>query len=117
MRYTITESKIKDTITNYIMESFPMVGDVKYFKQKILLGSSPNTPVIDQTIIRVIFNNQNNDYERTDLIKLQKEIVSKVDGLFGLDTNKYGSEWSWDFRQIALVSLEATLTNMKRWNT
>lgn len=114
MRYIITESKIKDTITNYIMESFPMVGDIKYFKQTVLLGSSPGNPIIDQTIIRVIFNNQNNEYQRQDLIKLRNEIVSKVDGLFGLDSNSYGSEWSWDFRQIALVSLDATLTNMKR---
>ena len=114
MKYTITESKIKDTITNYIMESFPMVGDVKYLMQTVVIGSNPGGPIIDQTIIRVIFNNQNNEYQRQDLIKLRNEIISKVDGLFGLDSNSYGSEWSWDFRQIALVSLDATLTNMKR---
>ena len=114
MKYTITESKIKNTITNYIMESFPMVGDVKYLKQTVVLGSNPGSTIIDQTIIRVIFNNQNNEYQRQDLIKLRNEIISKVDGLFGLDSNSYGSEWSWDFRQIALVSLDATLTNMKR---
>lgn len=114
MKYTITESKIKNTITNYIMESFPMVGDVKYLKQTVVLGSTHGMPIIDQTIIRVIFNNQNNEYQRQDLIKLRNEIISKVDGLFGLDSNSYGSEWSWDFRQIALVSLDATLTNMRR---
>lgn len=114
MKYTITESKIKNTITNYIMGSFPMVGEVKYLKQTVMLGSSKGTPVIDQTIIRVIFDNQNNEYQRSDLVKISKEMVSKVDGLFGLDSNSYGSEWSWDFRQIALVSLDATLTNMKR---
>ena len=114
MKYTITESKIKDTITNYILGSFPMVGDVKYLKQTVVLGSTPGSPIIDQTIIRVIFNNQNNEYQRSDLIKISKEMVSKVDGLFGLDSKSYGSEWSWDFRQIALVSLDATLTNMKR---
>lgn len=110
----ITESKIKDTITNYIMGSFPMVGEVKYLKQTVMLGSSKGTPVIDQTIIRVIFDNQNNEYQRSDLVKISKEMVSKVDGLFGLDSKSYGSEWSWDFRQIALVSLDATLTNMRR---
>jgi hypothetical protein len=114
MKYTITESKIKNTITNYIMESFPMVGDVKYLKQTVVLGSTPGSPIIDQTIIRVIFNNQNNEYQRQDLIKIRNEIISKVDGLFGLDSESYGTEWSWDFRQIALVSLDATLTNMKR---
>ena len=114
MKYTITESKIKDTITNYIMGSFPMVGEVKYLKQMLMLGSSKGTPIIDQTIIRVIFNNQNNEYQRSDLVKISKEMVSKVDGLFGLDSKSYGSEWSWDFRQNALVSLDATLTNMKR---
>jgi len=114
MKYTITESKIKDTITNYIMESFPMVGDVKYLKQTVILGSSKGTPKMEQTIIRVIFDNQNNEYERSDLVKISKEMISKVDGLFGLDSKSYGSGWSWDFRQIALVSLDATLTNMKR---
>lgn len=114
MKYMITESKIKDTITNYIMGSFPMVGEVKYLKQTVMLGSSKGTPVIDQTIIRVIFDNQNNEYQRSDLVKISKEMVSKVDGLFGLDSKSYGSEWSWDFRQIALVSLDATLTNMRR---
>ena len=114
MKYIITESKIKDTITNYIMESFPMVGEVKYLKQTVMLGSSKGTPVIEQTIIRVIFDNQNNEYQRSDLLKISKEMVSKVDGLFGLDSKSYGSGWSWDFRQIALVSLDATLTNMKR---
>ena len=81
MKYTITESKIKNTITNYIMESFPMVGDVKYLKQTVMLGSTHGMPIIDQTIIRVIFNNQNNEYQRQDLIKLRNEIISKVDGL------------------------------------
>ena len=114
MKYMITESKIKDTITNYIMGSFPMVGEVKYLKQTVMLGSSKGTPVIDQTIIRVIFDNQNNEYQRSDLVKISKEMVSKVDGLFGLGSKSYGSEWSWDFRQIALVSLDATLTNMRR---
>jgi hypothetical protein len=114
MKYIITETKINSTIRNFIMESFPMVGDVKYMTQTLVLGSTEGQPRINQTIIRVIFDNKDNEYSRGDLIEIKKQIIDKVDGVFGLDTKEYGSAWGWDFRQVALVSLDATLTNVKK---
>lgn len=112
MKYLISETKMNSTIKNFIMESFPMVGDVQYYFQALILGSRGNKK-ISQTIIRVIFDNKDNRYSREDLIQLRNQIIQKVDGVFGLDTKMYGSEWGWDFRQVALVSLDATLTNVK----
>lgn len=114
MKYLISETKMNSTIRNFIMESYPMVGDVQYYSQGVTLGSTKGAPKINQTIIRVIFDNKDNRYSREDLIQLKNQIIKKVDGLFGLDTPKYGSEWGWDFRQVALVSLDAVLTNVKK---
>lgn len=113
MKYLISETKMNSTIRNFIMESFPMVGDVQYYFQTLVLGSTKGHPKISQTIIRVIFDNKDNRYSRADLMDLKNQITKKVDGVFGLDTTEYGSEWGWDFRQVALVSLDATLTNVK----
>lgn len=114
MKYLISETKMNSTIRNFIMESFPMVGDVKYMSQTLVLGSTEGQPRINQTIIRVIFDNKDNRYSRADLMDLKKQIIKKVDGVFGLESEKYGSGWGWDFRQVALVSLDATLTNVKK---
>ena len=114
MKYLISETKMNSTIRNFIMESYPMVGDVQYYSQTLVLGSTEGQPRISQTIIRVIFDNKDNRYSREDLIQLKNQIIKKVDGVFGLDTKAYGSKWDWDFRQVALVSLDAILTNVKK---
>lgn len=114
MKYLISETKMNSSIRKFILGSFPMVEDVGYSSQNLVLGSTEGFPKINQTIIRVIFDNKENQYSRNDLIELATQIIGKVDAIFGLDSKKYGSEWAWDFKQVAIVSLDATLTNLKK---
>ena len=55
-----------------------MVGDVQYYYQTLVLGSTKGQPSISQTIIRVIFDNKDNQYSRVDLIELKNQIIKRL---------------------------------------
>lgn len=113
MKYLITESKMNETIKKVILDEFPVVSEVRFTKLKVTLGSSQGTPTVDRTVIWVILNNSQNQYDRRQLLEIRDDIRSKVDGIFGLGINDYGSEWEIEFRQVAIVSLDATLSRIR----
>lgn len=113
MKFIITESKVNQTIKKVILDEFSMVKEVRFTNIKVVMASSQGAPTIERTVIWVIFDNSQNQYDRNQLIEIKRNIRSIVDGIFGLDFEKYGSEWDIEFRQIAMVSLDATLSKIR----
>lgn len=113
MKYIITESKINDAIKKIVLEEFPIVNEVRFTKLTVMLGSTKGIPKIDRTVIWLILDNSNNQYNRSQLMVIKKDIRNKINGIFGLRIEDYESEWDIEFRQIAIVSLDATLSNIK----
>ena len=113
MKYLITESKMNETIKRTILEEYPFVNEVRFTKLKVMLGSTKGLPRVDRTVIWVIINNSNNQFDRGELMSIKKDIWNKIDGIFSLGLEDYASEYSIEFRQIALVSLDATLSNIR----
>ena len=109
MNYLITESKLNETIKGFILESFSVVQKVEFTRKKIVLGSTGGFPVVEQTLIRILINNSNNKYNLTNLKQISKEMRNTIDGMFGFNSYEYGSEYDYEFQQLATVSLEATL--------
>lgn len=112
MKYIITESKVNLIIKKVILDEFSMVKEVRFTNLKVVMGSSQGAPTIERTVIWVILDNGQNQYDRNQLIEIRRNIRSLVDGIFGLDLGKYGSEWDIEFRQVAMVSLDATLSKI-----
>lgn len=109
MKYLITESKLNQTIKNFILENFPIVEKVEFGTLKVVLGSLEGSPVVDRTVVRILINNSQNKYNFSELKKLSNQMKNTIDGMFGLNSDEYGSEYEFEFQQIATVSLEATL--------
>ena len=109
MKYVISESKMKDTIENFITKSFKDVYKIFFTTRRTILGSTEGNPVIEETIINIVFNNSENNLKRIDMISLSNEIMNTVDKLFSLNFREYGSGWSFVFRQLAVVSIDSGL--------
>ena len=104
---------MNETIKKIILEEFPVVSEVRFTKLKVMLGSSQGTPTVDRTVIWVILDNSQNQYDRRQLMEIKGDIRSTINGIFGLGIEDYASEWEIEFRQVAIVSLDATLSRIR----
>lgn len=111
MKYLITESKMNGLIERYILKKYTKVRDVSFKTKKRRLGSS-NNEVIDVTFIYVTFDNSDNKITQSEMGEMRQQIMMDVDQVFGLDWQEYGSRWAFWFRQLALVSITATLEDL-----
>lgn len=111
MKYLITESKMNGLIERYILKKYSKVRDVSFKTKKRRLGSS-NNEVIDVTFIYVTFDNSDNKITQSEMGEMRQQIMMDVDQVFGLDWQEYGSSWAFWFRQLALVSITATLEDL-----
>ena len=109
MKYLITENRVNETIKKYIMTMYPIVYDVKFNFVKKVLGSSEGMPVVEETLIVVIFNDSNNDLNTDLLYSTREEIINLVDTTFNLEHRLYGSNWDFKFFKLSVVQL-GTLT-------
>lgn len=105
MKYLITESKINDLIKKFILEEFPNVYSVKFYPTSVTLGSSEGFPSIVRTEIVVVIDNIDDRLNRSQLWDLRHKIQDSVDKVFGLNTEKYGSEWGFKFFQLSIRSI------------
>jgi hypothetical protein len=112
MKYILTESKLEGLIEKFITKSFPLVYKVYFTKRDKILGSSEGRPTVEETIINIILDNSDNSMNRQDLFKLESEIRNKVDDYFSLDYQKYGSDWGFNFRQLAVVGIFADIPKL-----
>ena len=109
MKYLITENRVNETIKKYIMTMYPIVYDVKFNIVKKVLGSNEGMPVVEETVIVVIFNDSNNDLNINVLYSTREEIINLVDTTFNLKHKLYGSNWDFKFFKLSVVQL-GTLT-------
>jgi len=112
MKYLITENRVNETIKKYIMTMYPIVYDVKFKIVKKVLGSTKGMPVVEETVIVVIFNNSNNDLKPDLLYSTRIEIINSVDTTFNLEHNLYGSNWDFNFFKLAVVPLGTNLAKI-----
>ena len=112
MKYIITENKLNNTIKNFIFEVFPIVYDVYFTTHKVTLGSTPEMPSMDVTIINIIINNSNNKLKTYELNKIEKNIRQTTDNFFALNYMKYASGWDFKIQQLAVVPTQNVLDDL-----
>ena len=88
----ITESKLINIIKNYILGGYPMVKDVEMTTRPIHLasGDAKDRGIIDRNIITIIFINGKMTHSPS---YTGRQIRDDVNRVFGLDIDKYGSDW------------------------
>ena len=101
MKYIISENKKDDIIKQYIMSTFDRVDDVWYEKRTVYYGSGPvnGKDRGEQTIIIVLVNNLDDELSKQDLRELKEKIINRIDKVFNLKYNSYGSNWGFGFRK------------------
>ena len=106
MKYLITESKLESYIEKFIKDYFSDVVYVKFKKVKVHLASDDKT--IDSTRIQILidpegilngnFNPNKGHWVGDDL---KRNIWQTVNSMFGLQMEKYGSEWDIEFKVLS----------------
>jgi hypothetical protein len=100
MKYIITESRINNLLENYILERYPMVKNVFFTTKSIRLAGEPNERG-ENNIIRNIININFIDGEMTNSPTwTSKQIRNDINSMFGLDIDKYGSDWGFEWKMI-----------------
>ena len=100
MKYIITESRINNLLEKYILERYPMVRDVFFTTKSIRLASEPNERG-ENDIIRNIININFKDSEMTHSPTwTSKHIRNDINSMFGLEIDKYGSDWGIEWKMI-----------------
>jgi hypothetical protein len=83
------------------MSTFDRVDDVWYEKRTVLYGSGPinGKDRGEQTIIIILVNNLDDELSKQDLQELKQKIINRIDKVFNLKYNSYGSNWGFGFRK------------------
>jgi hypothetical protein len=107
MKYVITESKLNNTIKNYIMENYPDVISVTFRKKNVHLaheGITHEVTSIDVIIdpVKLLEGSfERHRYTRDDV----REIFKDVDSFFDLRLTEYGNKWDINFWGVKLESI------------
>lgn len=111
MKYIITENNLKNTIEQYLKESFPEIISVNYRTKSVMLASDGGR-TIERAVIEIIADPYNTmegkkstlmDYSKAK--KLKTRIWDRLDGLFGLGLGEYGSNWEMQYYIIKIESM------------
>ena len=103
MKILITEHKYYNMIEKYILDGYPMVKNVKFITNKVQLGGNPNSrgeKIIDRNVIIVELISSQLEHSPNWTMK---DIRNDVNNMFGLDADKYGSDWEFDYEIVNLV--------------
>jgi predicted RNase H-related nuclease YkuK (DUF458 family) len=102
MKYIISESKIDSLIKEYLLKNSDIL-EVDFNTIRVHLGSGPNkkgeTSVIQKQII-IYINNVKNTKGYRELKEIKTSVKNALEGLFNLDFDEYGSEWSLVVYQV-----------------
>jgi hypothetical protein len=109
MKYIITENNLKNSIEQYLKDSFPEIVSIN-FKTKSVMLASDNGRTITRNVIEVVadpFNARegNKTYTYSEAKKLKSRIWGSIDGLFGLGLEEYGSDWDMEYFIIKIESM------------
>jgi len=85
------ESMIKE----YILNNYDVM-DVEYTTKKVHLASGPNEKgetQVTQKVINVYVENFKHQKKYSEIKEIKSKLWNTLNGLFGLDLDKYGNEW------------------------
>ena len=102
MKYLITENRLESMIKEYILENYNVM-NVEYSTRNVNLGSGPNEKgetSISQKIINVYIDNIKHKKNYSEMREIKSSIWNTLNGLFGLDFDKYGSAWDLMVYQV-----------------
>jgi len=100
MKYIITENRINNLLEKYILERYPMVRDVFFTTKLIRLASEPNEKGendISRNVININFMDGKMTHSPT---WTSKHIRNDINSMFGLDIDKYGSDWGIEWKMV-----------------
>ena len=92
------ESMIKE----YILKNYDVM-DVEYTDTNTHLASGPNErgeTKVKVRVINVYIENFKHQKKRSDMKEIKSSIWNSLEGLFGVDSSKYGSKWDIKVYQV-----------------
>jgi len=109
MKYVITENNLKNSIEQYLKESFPEIISVNFRTKSVMLASD-NGRRLERNVIEVIadpFNARegNKNYIYSEAKKLKSRIWDSLNNIFGLGFEEYGSDWEMKYFIIKIESM------------
>lgn len=113
MKYLITENKLNNIIERFIRDKFPNVFKVYFTTDRVTLGSTKGFPTVERTKINIIIDNSENKLKKLEVNEVASDIKNTINDYFNLGIYEYGSEWSIDIGQLAVVSLDSNLSMPK----
>lgn len=113
MKYLITENKLNNIIERFIRDKFPNVFKVYFTTHRVGLGSTKGTPIIERTKINIIIDNSENKLKKFEIKDMSRDIKMTINDYFNLGIYEYGSEWTIDIVQLAVVGLDSELSMSK----
>jgi hypothetical protein len=102
MKYIITENRMELMIKEYILNNYDVM-DVEYTTKKVHLASGPNEKgetMVTQKVINVYIENFKHQKSRSEIKDIKSKLWNTLNGLFGLDLEKYGNEWDLTVYQL-----------------
>ena len=102
MKYLITENRLESMIKEYILENYDVM-NVEYTTTNSYLASGPNEKGetnITVKVVNVYIDNIKHKKNYSEMREIKSNIWNTLNGLFGLDFDKYGSEWDLMVYQV-----------------
>ena len=98
MKYIITESRINNLLEKFILDRYPVVDDVFFTTKSIRLAGDPNERGENNIIRNIININFKNGEMTNSPTRTSKDIRNEINSMFGLDIDKYGSDWGIEWK-------------------
>jgi hypothetical protein len=112
MKYTIPQDRLNSLIKNFILKSFSEIHNVMFKTKKVFLASNEDQKTITENVIIIIIDNSKNEMNKWELKDLVNKIISNVENMFELNHLSYGSGWSFEIRQLAIVNLDSHIIKL-----
>ena len=112
MKYNIPQDRLNSIIKKFILKSYSEIHDVMFKTRKVVLGSTTGQPTITQNVIMIIINNSKNEMNKSELKYLGNEIIKSVESMFELNHSSYGSDWSFEIHQLAIVNPDSHIIKL-----
>ena len=109
MKYLITESTLTKVIEKYLYKSYDYIVSVDFHKTSVWLASDNRAH--DRTVIRIIIDpykildgNIDGSFKSYDR-DIRRKIWRDIDTYFGLEVDKYGSDWDIEVYGVRLTAV------------
>jgi hypothetical protein len=97
MKFIISENKFNNIIEKYILDTYPMVKNVKIVTRRVMLGGGVNSrgeSIIDKRVVVIEYDHEKLEWSPN---KTLREISTNLNSVFGLDMGLFGSDWDIEY--------------------